>query len=235
MNKEDNNTTAKTSTAPEALMLLSSHCAHCPGVLDSLTKLIKSGELGSLHVINLEQNPDAMQKYKVRSVPWVRIGKHELTGAQTIEALQQRINWTIEEKKSENNEVKNQVSDFDFLLSEGQAAEVISTIKNNPAAMQDIMTLLGDPGTVLSTRIGIGVVFEEFAGTDLLKSLVDDLGKLTAHQDQRIRADALHYLAMTTDKKAIDYLLAAKKNKINDGDDEIKEIIEDSLVELKED
>lgn len=212
-------------------MLLSSHCAHCPGVLDSLCKLIKTGELGSLQVINLEQNPDTMQQYNVRSVPWVRIGKHELTGAQTIEALQQRINWTKEQQQNtENEDLENQVADFDFLLSEGQVAKVITTIQKDPAAMQNIMTLLGDPGTVLSTRIGIGVVFEEFTGTDLLKTLIDDLGTLTTHQDQRIRADALHYLGMTKDSEAIRYLLAAESK---NNDDEIKEIIEDSLTDLK--
>lgn len=232
MKKENNSSTPGIPTAPEALMLLSSHCAHCPGVLDSLSKLIKLGELASLQVINLEQNPEAMQQYKVRSVPWVRIGKYELTGAQTIEALQQRINWTKQEQQNTDDDANNnQVADFDLLLSEGQVAKVISTIKNNPTAMQDIMTLLGDSGTVLSTRIGIGVIFEEFAGTDLLKSLVDDLGTLSTHQDQRIRADALHYLGMTDDSKAIEYLLTAESDKGND--EEIKEIITDSLTELK--
>ncbi|WP_299873889.1 thioredoxin family protein [uncultured Cocleimonas sp.] len=230
--KDENTNSTTTPIAPEALMLLSSHCAHCPGVLDSLSKLIKSGELGSLHVINLEQHPEAMQQYKVRSVPWVRIGKHELTGAQTIEALQQRINWAKEEQNTETNEVNNQVADFDFLLSEGQVAKVIATINKDHAAIQDIMTLLGDSGTVLSTRIGIGVIFEEFTGTDLLKSLVDDLGALTTHQDKRIRADALHYLGMTADSRAIEFLKKADTQK--DNDDEIKEIIEDSLSALKQ-
>jgi len=233
MKNEDNNSTQATPKTPDALMLLSSHCAHCPGVLDSLSKLIKSGELASLQVINLEQNPEAMKQYKVRSVPWVRVGKHELTGAQTIESLQQRINWTKEEQQStESGAHENQVADFDFLLSEGQVAKVITTIQNDPTGIQDIMTLLGDSGTVLSTRIGIGVVFEEFARTDLLKSLVDDLGALSSHQDQRIRADALHYLGMTADSRAIEHLLAAENNKEND--DEIKEIIEDSLSDLKQ-
>jgi glutaredoxin len=76
--------------SPNAIMLLSSSCAFCPSILDSLSKMIKSGELSSLQVINLEQNPEAMQEYNIRSVPWVRIGTHEITGSQTLEALQQR-------------------------------------------------------------------------------------------------------------------------------------------------
>ncbi len=214
--------------APEAIMLLSSSCAFCPSVLDSLAKMIKSGELSSLQVINLEQNPEAMQQYKVRSVPWVRIGTHELTGSQTLEALQQRAQWAMDEANSEGEDASNPVADFDFLLSDGQVNKVISAIKENEDSIQSIMTLLGDSGTVLSTRIGIGVVFEEFAGSTLVKSLIPKLGKLSKHDDSRIRADVFHYLGMTADKSAIPFLEAGK----NDKDSEIKEIISDSLEEL---
>ena len=211
--------------SPDALMLLSSHCAHCPGVLDSLSKMIKKGELGNLQIINLEQHPDAMQEYKVRSVPWVRIGKHELTGSQTLEALQQRAQWARDEHSSN----RNLVADFDFMLSEGQVSKVVEAIKEDETTMQAIMTLLGDSGTVLSTRIGIGVVFEEFAKSALLKSLIQELGELTSHQDQRIRADAYHYLGMTADQSAIPFLEAGK----DDPDKEVQEIIIDSIEELQ--
>lgn len=213
-------------TPISALMLLSSQCAHCPGVLDSLAKLIKQGKLGRLEVINLEQNPDAMQKYKVRSVPWVRIGKHELTGAQTIEAIQQRIDWAINDQEQSNNII----ADFDFLLSDGQVNKVIDQINKDNNSFKAIMTLLGDTGTVLSTRIGIGVVFEEFAGQPLIQDLIPQLGQLSTHEDGRIRADSLHYLGMTADKSALAFLEAAK----NDSDDDIKEIVSDSIESLNE-
>ena len=215
---------AETNFSPDALMLLSSHCALCPGVLDSLTKMIKNGVIGNLSVINLEQHPEAMQQYNTRSVPWVRIGKHELTGAQTLEALQQRAQWARDEK----NSVVHVVADFDFLLSDGQASKVVDAIKKDATAMQAVMTLLGDPGTVLSTRIGIGVVFEEFAGSDILKTLIEDLGALTKHKDQRIRADAYHYLGMTADKSAMAFLEAGKTDK----DKVVQEIASDSIEEL---
>jgi thiol-disulfide isomerase/thioredoxin len=212
------------TTAPSALMLLSSHCAFCPGVLESLSKMVKDGDLAELTVINLEKTPDAMQIYKVRSVPWVRIGKHELSGAQSLEALQQRAAWAVKDAINE----ENKVSDFDFLLSDGQVNKVIDSIKTTPKNMRDIMTLLGDPGTVLSTRIGIGVVFEEFTNSDLLKALIPQLGELSQHQDARIRADAYHYLGFCADKSAIPYLLKGE----NDEDPEIQEIANDSLEEL---
>lgn len=233
-----NNQTKNTSTnAPEALMLLSSHCAHCPGVLDSLTKLIKKGEIGTLRVINLEQNPDAMQEFKVRSVPWVRIGKHELTGAQTLEALQQRAQWALTDltnqaKQGNQNDQEsdnNPLADFDFLLSEGQVSKVVESIQEDESKIETIMELLGDSGTVLSTRIGIGVIFEEFAGNKLIKSLVPQLEKLTQHDDVRIRADAYHYLGMSADKRAIAILESGKDDK----DQEVRGIVADSLEELQ--
>jgi len=215
--------------APEAAMLLSSSCAFCPSVLDSLAKMIKSGELSSLQVINLEQNPDAMQEYNVRSVPWVRIGTHELTGSQTLEALQQRAQWAMDEANSEEENASNPVADFDFLLSDGQVDKVIQALQKDESGFSAIMKLLGDTGTVLSTRIGIGVVFEEFAGSDVVKSLIPKLGEFGKHEDRRIRADAFHYLGMTADKSAIAILEAGKGDK----DEEVREIIADSLEELQ--
>lgn len=210
--------------SPKALMLLSGSCAHCPSVLDSLSKMIKKGDIGSLEVINLEETPDAMQEYNVRSVPWVKIGKHVLTGAQTLDALKQRAQWAKDEQDNDTNAV----ADFDFLLSDGQVNTVIDSIKKDDTGMTTVMSLLGDKGTVLSTRIGIGVVFEEFAQTPLIQSLTAQLGKLTKSEDSRIRADAYHYLGMTNDKSAIPFLEAGKK----DEDAEIREIASDSLDEI---
>lgn len=213
--------TMNKQNAPEALMLLSSHCAHCPGVLESLCKLVKNGDIGHLQIINLEQRPEAMQTYNVRSVPWVRIGQHELTGAQTLEALKQRAEWALKEN--------NLSADFDFLLSDGQVNKVIESIQKDESAMQAIMELLGNSGTVLSTRIGIGVVFEEYAGSDLLISLIPELKKLTQHKDERIRADAYHYLGMTGDESVINILQSG----LDDSDQEVREIASDALEELK--
>jgi len=224
MNDQPNNT----NQAPEATMLLSSHCAFCPSVLDSLSKMIKSGELSHLSVINLEANPGAMQKYNVRSVPWVRIGKHELSGSQTLEALQQRVQWALDDQNSTDKETVNSVADFDHLLSEGQVNQVVDAIQQDEKNISNILELLGDSGTVLSTRIGIGVVFEELARTELIQSLIPQLGELTKHEDSRIRADAFHYLGMTADKNAVPFLEAGK----DETDTEIKEIIRDSLEEL---
>ena len=221
--------TNEQTPAPKATMLLSGHCAFCPAVLDALSKMIKAGDIGELTVINLEQHPDAMQTYQVRSVPWVKIGNYELSGAQTLEALKQRAEWAKRDAEASDDGAKNQAAEFDFLLSDGQADKVIEAIKKDPAAIQAIMQLLGDPGTILSTRIGIGVLFEELANSDLLKSLIPQLGTLTQHEDPRIRADAYHYLGLSGDQQALPLV----EKGLNDPDPEVKEIAADSLHELK--
>jgi len=170
-----------------------------------------------------------MQTYQVRSVPWVKIGNYELTGAQTLEALKQRAEWAKKDAEASDDGTQNQVAEFDFLLSDGQADKVIEAVKKDPSAIQAILQLLGDPGTILSTRIGLGVVFEELANSDLLKSIIPQLGKLTQHEDSRIRADAYHYLGLSGDQQALPFV----EKGLNDPDPEVKEIAADSLQELK--
>ena len=58
--------------APDALLLISTHCPHCPAVLAALAELVKQGAIGRLEVVNLEQHPEVGQALGVRSVPWLR-------------------------------------------------------------------------------------------------------------------------------------------------------------------
>lgn len=208
--------------APEAILLVATHCPHCESVLLHMSQLVKNGECSQLTVHNLDQQPEVAQRYPVRSVPWVRIGSYELSGAQTYDALLQRVQWVKEQRKVEG--------EFDYLLSEAQADKVLSRIYESPEQMQAIMNLLGDSATVLSTRIGIGVVVEEFAGTALLQGYIPQLSELTQHKDARIRADACHYLGLTESPLAIGPL----ENCQNDADLEVREVVADSLEVLRE-
>jgi len=214
-------TEKKPPDAPDAIMLLGTSCPHCPGVLKHLSLLIKTGEIGRLQIINLEQHPEEAQEYGVRSVPWVRIGTYELSGAQDLAALKQRVEWAKKDTSL--------AGEFDYWLSEAQVDKALEYIKKEPESISSIIELLGDSATVLSTRIGIGVIMEEFAGSEMLKQLIPDFTKLANHEDQRIRADVLHYLALTESKKAIPIL----EEHINDKDSEVAEVAIDSLEELR--
>ncbi|CAA6825628.1 MAG: Unknown protein [uncultured Thiotrichaceae bacterium] len=209
-------------SSPEAILLVGTHCPHCESVLQHASKLVKHGEFSQLTVHNVDQQPDVIQQYQVRSVPWIRIGQYELTGAQTYDALLQRVQWVKEQRKLEG--------EFDYLLSEAQADKVLGRLHQKPEQMQAIIKLLGDSATVLSTRIGIGVVVEEFAGTPTLQEYIPQLSELSQHKDARIRADACHYLGLTESQIAIEPL----ENCQNDTDPEVREVVVDSLEILRE-
>ncbi len=218
--KTDIQSNTITAVAPDALMILGTHCPHCPAVLKQLSHLLEEGKLGRLNIINLEQHPEDAQQYGVRSVPWVRIGKHELHGAQTRETMLQRIKWT-----SEQTTLKNE---FDYLLAEAQVNTAIEKIAADHSTLSAIIDLLGDPKTVLSTRIGIGVIMEEFAGTALLNEQLNTFATLANHKDARIRADACHYLSLTENKQALAILTKHQ----DDPSDEVKEVVADSIEAL---
>jgi len=215
-------TTDTITAAPDAIMILGTHCSHCPAVLKILSHLLEEGKLGKIQVINLEQHPEEAQQYGVRSVPWVRIGQHELHGAQTRETMLQRIKWAREQATLSN--------ELDYLLAEAQVNTAIEQIKEDNNKLAAIIDLLADPETVLSTRIGIGVVMEEFAGTELLNQHLETLADLANHKDARIRADACHYLSLTENKKA----LAILEKHTDDPSNEVKEVVADSIEALKQ-
>ncbi len=204
----------------DALLIITSSCPHCPSVLQHLSNLVKSGEIAELTIINLDQKPLAAKQYDVRSVPWIKIGNQHLQGLQTLETIRQNIVWAKNKQSL--------AADFDFLLSDGQANKVTQQIVQDPSAINALLELLGNEGTVLSTRIGIGVVMEDFANSDLLQSIIPQLAKLTKHSNSLIRSDACHYLALSKDPSVRPILEAC----LNDNNADVREIAQDGLDEL---
>ncbi|WMP17413.1 HEAT repeat domain-containing protein [Thiothrix lacustris] len=113
-------------------------------------------------------------------------------------------------------------------LSTGRAAEVTAQLQHDPTLIRVLLTLLGNPNTALSTRIGIGVVMEDLAGSDLLKQHIALLGQLSQHQDISIRADACYYLGLSGDRRAIPFLQTC----LQDHDLEVQEVATDALQSL---
>lgn len=208
--------------APDALLFLSSQCPHCPVVLAGLADLVKRGVIGRLEVVNLERRPQAAQSLGVRSVPWLRIGPFELTGAQTAAELEV---WARRAVSSEG------MSDaFHDLLKQGGLAKVLALIQAEPARLASLLPIVANPEASLNVKLGVGVVFEEYAGNPTLRALVADLGGLTRHADARVRADACHLLSLTQAAEARPWLFAC----LQDGDAEVREIASESLQTLGE-
>ena len=206
--------------APDALLLLSTHCPHCPAMLSALADLVKQGTLGRLEAVNLEQHPEVGQALGVRSVPWVRIGRIELAGVHSKAELAE---WAAKADSEEG------LADwFHMLLKEGQLPRAQEMIEADPALLAAVLPIVGNVEASLNVRLGAGVLLEEFAGSDTLRALLPRLGELSQHTDARVRADACHYLGLTADAAARPWLEA----RIGDEDADVREIAAESLQNI---
>lgn len=204
-------------SAPDALLLISTHCPRCPAVLAALADLLKQGAIGRLEAVNLEQRPEVAQALGVRSVPWTRIGRIELFGAQSRTEL---ADWAAK-ADSETG-----LADwFHLLLKEGQLPRVQSLIEAEPGLLAAVLPIVGNVEASLNVRLGAGVLLEHFAGTDTLRVLLPRLGELSRHDDARVRADACHYLGLTGDAAARTWL----DPRLADEDADVREIAAESL------
>ena len=207
-------------TAPNAILMISTHCHHCAATLNALADLIKQGIVGQLTVVNVERHPELADAKGVRSVPWVRIGHFEFTGAQSAADLKA---WA-ERAKSE----EGWADYFHQLLKDGQAARVLELVRADPGRLAALLPIVANPEASLNVRVGAGMLMEDFAGSPILAALVPDLGDLSEHADGRVRADACHYLGLSGDAKARTWL----EPRLADTDTDVREIARESLALL---
>jgi len=211
---------AMNTSPPQALMLLGTHCPHCPSVLGSLSELVKQGVISKLEVVNLEQRPDIGRELGVRSVPWVRIGQFEFSGLHSKAELQ---SWA-EQAGTEQGMTKY----FEQLLGDGEVMRVLGMISNDHHLLHALIGLVSDADAKINARIGAGVVMEDYEGKPELLALTPELGELTRHADARVRSDACHYLSLTRDDSARQYI----EPLLDDEHEEVREVAEESLEVL---
>ncbi len=204
-----------------ALLLLSTHCPHCTSVLKAITALLKEGKLGGVQIYNLDQHPELAEEHGVRSVPWVRIGSFELTGKQSKSELEGWIDRV--------SDPLGMAAYFAELIADRQVQSVVSLLQKSPSLFSAVLMLLGDPDTELGVKVGLGVVMEEFAGSDVLKMQIPALLLLMGHDDARIRADACYYLGLTQEAAVIADLRVSLKDENAD----VRESAEDALDMLE--
>ena len=209
--------------APDARLLIAPGCAHCPAVLDGLSRLVKEGLIGRLEVVNIATRPDVAEAEAVRTVPWVRIGPYTLTGSHTPGELAE---WA--ERAAQGSGL---ASYFAHLLETNRFEEAVALIRQSPGSLEDLIIMLGDLETPMSVRIGIGAVVEELADADILGATVDALGALARSEHAQVRADACHYLGLTANPRAIPLLQSC----VEDESHEVREIASESLALLHKD
>jgi thiol-disulfide isomerase/thioredoxin len=210
------------NSPPEALMLLGTHCPHCPSVLGSLSELVKQGVIARLEVVNLEQRPETGRELGVRSVPWVRIGLFEFSGLHSKAELQ---SWA-EQAGTEQGMTKY----FEQLLGDGEVMRVLGMISKDHGLLHALIGLVSDADVKINARIGAGVIMEDYEGKPELLALIPELGELTRHADARVRSDACHYLSLTHDDSVKRYI----EPLLDDEHEDVREVAEESLAELNE-
>ncbi len=124
--------------------------------------------------------------------------------------------------------LRDRAEQFQIWLLEGQIKRVNEVVDRLPAALADLLPIVANPDANMNMRFGASAVFERHAGKAALQALIPALGLLTGHGDARVRSDACHFLGLSGSARAIPYLDARRA----DPDDEVREIVADSLAEL---
>jgi hypothetical protein len=209
-----------TQNPPDAMLLIAPGCAHCPLVLEGLTRLLKNGKLGRLEVVNIMVHPEIGRQVGTRSVPWCRIGPFELEGAQSSTALSK---WT------EHAAAGTGLSEYYAHLLETQRPHrVAELITRQPDSFDGLLGLLEDSDTPMTVRIGIGVVLEDLQNNPLLLHALPVLTRLADSAAANVRADAAHYLGLTRAPEAAVVL----ERLLTDENPDVREIAAESIDQL---
>lgn len=206
---------------PDALLFITPGCPHCPMVLQGLSELVKQGLIGRLEVVNAALRPERAAELGIRTAPWTRIGPFILEGSQTPAELKKWAELAGSEKGV--GEYLKQ------LLTEGNLAIAERFVGEHPEYLATTLPLIGDPESPIQVRLGIGALFEGQPGSEALQSLVAELGKMSQHEDHRVRSDACHFLGLSQSRAAIPFL----QQRIDDEHPEVREITEEALEALQ--
>jgi thioredoxin-like negative regulator of GroEL len=207
--------------SPEVLMLMSRQCAYCGPMMQILTELMKQGLLKELHIVNIENNPEMAQQLGVRSVPWLQIGHFELSGSHSKQEI---IQWL---ERAAN--AAGFTEYLEQLLTEGNIKLANKLIKKHPPALKNVIDLVADPEAKINVRLGAAVIIEDMAESDAFKKVIPQLKGYLSNKDARIRGDACHYLSLTKDNS----LLPEIEKLLSDESEEVREIAQDSIDELR--
>ena len=209
---------AITTQPVDTELLIAPGCAHCPGVMDSLGKLLKEGLIGRLTVTNIASHPEAAEQAGTRSVPWVRIGPYELEGAHSPAELRE---WA--QRAADGGGMGLYLA---YLLEHQRLPKAVVLVTENPLLLHELVPLIADLETPMGVRIGIGALFEEVQDQGQLVEILHELGALTRSPQQQVRADACHYLGLTESPEAAAYI----RPLLDDSDEQVREIAAESLA-----
>lgn len=203
--------------APDALLLMTAGCPHCPAMLQSLTALLKEGAIGRLEIVNVAIHTEEAESRGVMSVPWTQLGPFELEGALGIGRLRTLAQGVDDEVVFDDWVLET--------LKAGKRKKVEQLVRKDPARVHTLTRLMRNPETSMAIRLGIGAVLEELHGTGLSEPLIPALGEMLGSDDRLLRADACHFLTLIGGAEIEPYMRAS----LTDPDAEIREMAQETL------
>jgi hypothetical protein len=162
--------------------------------------------------------PEADRGGGVRTLPLTEIGPFRLEGALSPREL---ADWAEAAARGEGWPAY-----LSHLLDQRRFDEALARVRERPAVLAELLGLLADPHTSLATRIGIGALVEDLAGSHALRAAIPQLATLTLSAWPQTRADACHYLGMTGDPAVI----PAVRQLLDDDQAEVREIAAETLA-----
>ncbi len=205
------------NSAPDALLLMTGGCPHCPAAMQALTVLLKEGAIGRLQIINVAVHIEEAEARGVQSVPWIRIGPFEVEGAATPAKLRELAQGVSDDKV------------FDAwlleILKSGKRQKFEALVKAEPQRIHALARMMKNPEASMAIRLGIGAILEELQGSGLSEPLVPAFGEMLKDADRLLRADACHFLTLIGGESIRPHMLAC----VDDADPEIREIAEEWL------
>jgi len=208
------------SLTTKITLAISSTCPHCPAAMQTLTDMLKSGEIASIEIFNINNEAALVEQYQIRSIPWLRIGPFVLHGLHSRAEIKQ---WYRTASSPEG--VQEYISK---MLDEGNLADVETMLQLSPDLIHNFIPLITDDNSSINVRLGISAIIEELAGDERLQPLQEELLGLLEHKLARVRGDAAHFLSQLHDVKAIPALEKLQ----SDPDHDVREIASDAIEYL---
>ncbi|MFV1993746.1 MAG: hypothetical protein ACC635_07570, partial [Acidiferrobacterales bacterium] len=152
---------AKKKIPPDAVMYLSETCPHCPQVLQSLTDLLKAGNLASLKLLNISYHSRQAQVLNIKSLPWVKIGPFEIEG---LSPAHEYANWA-----RVVNTIEGLCDYLKLLLGSGQLKKAEDVIASENGGFDALLVLLADVEADITVRTGASALLEALEGSRKLE------------------------------------------------------------------
>jgi thiol-disulfide isomerase/thioredoxin len=205
----------------EAKLLIAPACPHCATMMSLLGDLLKEGRISRLLMINIAEQPDEAAIHNVRSVPWLKLGEMEFTGAHSRAELEHAIDMAVSDDGQQR-----------FLfekLKNGRLDEVIEIVESDKKQLPVLVALLKGNEVPMTVRIGVSAVIEGLQEDPAeLQKILPDLLELSESTDETIRADACHFLSLAGSDEA----LARLQQCINDESEMVREVAAESIEAL---